>query len=402
MCVPKSVCLALLGALSASSAWAQTILHVFQTSPDGVLVTGNLLYVPGSPDNAIFGVSEFGGDKNNGTIWKYDFTTNTEAVAYSFYKEGNPKGSRPISGLIQKGRFLYGTTFGGYGTFYRIDPTTGLEKRLHLFNDFPGDQISPSPNDQLLYHQGMFYGTLESGGQSHFGSVFGCTLSGSCKILYNFAGGSDGSAPGGQLIYADVVINGVSQPALMGLTSTGGAANLGTVFMLPLSNPSSDIILHSFTGGSDGASPATLLQDGTSLFGATLSGGGSGCAEGQSTGCGTVFSISPNGSDYKVIYAFGGLPQGDGSAPNSLLLHGGALYGATYNGGASQKCDQGCGTVFRLARDGSSEHVMTSFKGGAKGQNPFGVIWHDGTFYGLTESDYGVRPAVPGSLFSIP
>ena len=405
MHTPNRMWLALFGSVVFSSAGAQTIRHVFQTPPDGTFLVGNPLYVPGSPDDAIFGVTEFGGDKKSGTVWKYDLATNTETVVYSFGKVGNKKGSRPTAGLIQHGKFLYGTTsFGadGYGTLNRIDPVAGQQKVLHVFDDFPGDYVAPDPNDQLLYRQGMLYGTLGSGGDSHFGSIFGCTLGGSCKILYNFAGGTGGSDPVGQLIYATVTLNGVSQPALVGFTDAGGAANLGMVYLLPLSNPTSLVVLHSFTGGSDGAFPTTLLQDGTTIYGATASGGGTGCADDRGSGCGTVFRLSLDSSGYKLIYTFGGLPQGDGSGPNSLLLNGHTLNGTTYGGGVSTNCDQGCGTVFQLATDGSSEQVLASFAGGTKGESPFALTLHDGIFYGLTADDIQARPQVPGTLFSIP
>jgi hypothetical protein len=54
------------------------------------------------------------------------------------------------------------------------------------------------------------------------------------------------------------------------------------------------------------------------------------------------------GPKYNVIYRFQGSP--DGAVPDAPLIadQAGNLYGTTQNGGNSNNCFQGCGTVFRL------------------------------------------------------
>jgi uncharacterized repeat protein (TIGR03803 family) len=74
------------------------------------------------------------------------------------------------------------------------------------------------------------------------------------------------------------------------------------------------------------------------FYGTTTYGGGSGCSDEQ--GCGTVFSLTPQGTE-NVLYRFTG--STDGEYPSSLIFVGGALYGTTSSGGAN-----GYGTVFKV------------------------------------------------------
>ena len=71
----------------------------------------------------------------------------------------------------------------------------------------------------------------------------------------------------------------------------GGASGLGTVFELAADGR--ETVLHSFSGGSDGATPVARLKMSSagSLYGTTIYGGGSRNCQG---GCGTVFEISPS------------------------------------------------------------------------------------------------------------
>src|SRR5260221_11093177 len=115
-----------------------------------------------------------------------------------------------------------------------------------------------------------------------FGTVFKITSGGALTYIHTFTG-PDGSKPYGGL-------RALGDGSLIGTTSTGGAANLGTVYKI---NPdgSGFRILHSFTGGADGANPAysAVLQtpDGT-FWGTTQFGGGSANA-------GTVWKMAAAG-----------------------------------------------------------------------------------------------------------
>jgi uncharacterized repeat protein (TIGR03803 family) len=143
---------------------------------------------------------------------------------------------------------------------------------------------------------------------------------------------------------------------LYGTTAQGGTGDCnsglgcGTVFKL--APDGTETVLYAFTGGSDGSIPGWLLRTANGGFlGTTSAGGDLGCTD-SSSGCGTVFKLSPDNTE-KVLYAFKG-PKTDGAFPGVLIAgSAGNLYGATGWGGRHHGCfykRQGCGTVFELQK----------------------------------------------------
>ena len=122
-------------------------------------------------------------------------------------------------------------------------------------------------------------------------------------------------------------------------------------------------------------------MDGT-LYGTTKAGGGSGCY--RKLGCGTVFSVTPNGTE-DVLYRFRGGKDGkDGKYPNGLIAVNGTLYGTTVEGGGSGCTGYGCGTVFSVTTTGV-EKVLYRFRWGSDGGYPrAGLAAVKGTLYGTT------------------
>ncbi len=149
-------------------------------------------------------------------------------------------------------------------------------------------------------------------------------------------------------------------------------------------------VLYSFDGLTDGAQPFAHVVnvDGT-LYGTTWKGGAR-CGPSR---CGTVFSLTPSGSE-RVLHRFRNDAK-DGLEPQSGLLNvDGTLYGTTPDGGA-----KGAGTVFTIT-PGGKEAILYSFKGGAAdGAHPVaGLTDVDGTLYGTTASG---GPADDGTVFTI-
>jgi uncharacterized repeat protein (TIGR03803 family) len=208
-------------------------------------------------------------------------------------------------------------------------------------------------------------------------------------VLHNFASGADGALP-----YAGFVS---VKGTLYGTTTDGGASNDGTVFKITTSGKES--VIHAFAGGtSDGANPygGLIDVDGT-LYGTTLSAGGLGC---YATGCGTVFKITTSGKE-SVVYSFKG-GSNDGAFPQAGLTDfKGTLFGTTTEGGTKNY-----GTVFKIAASGK-ESLLHSFAGGADGASPLGrLIDLRGTLYGTTEvggtgSCTGLQGAGCGTVFEI-
>ena len=210
----------------------------------------------------------------------------------------------------------------------------------------------------------------------------------SCNNYYYppYPGSGDGTRPNGLVAGGD--------GNYYGTTATGGSNGLGTFFRV--TQAGAETVLYSFVGGSsDGADPEGVIQgsDGN-FYGATNFGGNGAC----SSGCGSVFRITPAGVE-TVLYFFSG--AADGGDPNGVVQGSdGNFYGTTAYGGITNgSCGaSGCGVVFRLTPAGG-ESVLYSFPGGTNGILPVSLIQGtDGNFYGTTV--YGGQSNV-GTVFKV-
>jgi len=308
-----------------------------------------------------------------------------EKVLYSF--QGGSDGAYAVGTLIEDAaKNLYGTTFGGggggcqggCGTVFEVAPN-GTETVLYAFKG-GSDGALPSPT-LVADGAGNLYGTTEEGGTSNAGTVFKLAPDGAESVLYTFTGGSDGWEPAGSLI-TDKKGN------LYGTTVMGGGVaaceqyfGCGTVFEVTPSG--TETVLYAFQGGTDAIGPSGgVIRDASgNLYGTSFSGGtgnGNNCG-GSSFGCGAVFEVAPGGAE-TVLYSFQG--GTDGLEPIGGLLRdrAGNFYGATLGGGSSNE-----GTVFKLAPDGV-ETVLHSFKDGSDGAIPAAGVIADkaGNLYGTT------------------
>lgn len=312
----------------------------------------------------------------------------TESILYNFCSLSNcDDGEIPQAGLaIDASGNLYGTTQTGgtynQGTAFKLSPT-GTFTLLHTFGSTTNDGTAPEA-PLILDSKGNLYGTTTSGGTHDKGTVFELTPSGTETILYNFCstGGTkctDGSSPMAGLLRD-------KRGNLYGTTSTGGVYGLtltkGVVFKL--SPNGTEKVLHSFGNGSDGSTPmAGLIMDSAgNFYGTTLWGGNyNTCAE----GCGTVFKVTPAGAE-TVLYEFcAGVTSNcsDATQPQAPLLRdkAGNLYGTTTVGGKNF-----FGTVFRISPTGT-EKILHAFAGNpSDGSNPAGGMVMDtaGNLYGTT------------------
>jgi uncharacterized repeat protein (TIGR03803 family) len=305
----------------------------------------------------------------------------TETILYSFGSYATD-GSGPSAGLVQgsDGSF-YGTTYrGGTGTNCVI-PGCGTVFR-----------ISPSGTYTTVYSFGAFPGdgshplaTLVQGSDGNFyGTTYGGGTSGSGTVFRISPSGTYTTLYSFAGFPSDgdgpnVLVQG-SDGNFYGTTIGGGTYREGTVFRI--SPTGSETILYSFgSSTNDGyATYAGLVQGGDGNFYGTTKYGGT-------DGWGTVFQVSPSGT-YKGLYSFAG-PPNDGRFPYAGLVQGsdGNLYGTTYYGGQSTNCfGEGCGTVFRISTSGT-ETTLYSFVGYPNdGELPFAglVQGSDGNSYGTT------------------
>jgi len=152
-------------------------------------------------------------------------------------------------------------------------------------------------------------------------------------------------------------------------------------------------VLYSFARSSSGGQnpvAGLIFDKAGNLYGTTEYGGSGTCTTPQTTGCGTVFELSPQsggGWTEAVLYNFqneGGINPRAGLVIDSA----GNLYGTTYQGGGGI-CAYGCGNVFELSPQsggGWYETVLYTFQGGEDGESPLGGLIFDsaGSLYGTT------------------
>lgn len=233
---------------------------------------------------------------------------------------------------------------------------------------------------------GNLYGTTGQGGKAH-GAVFEIAPNGTETVLYSFLGEPDGAQPLARLLID-------SSGNLYGTTVEGGVScsinsnGCGTVFKVTPTG--SESVLYAFLGGNDGDSPlSTLISDQAgNLYGTTDGGGG--CSEYEPDGCGTVFKVSPKGKE-TILHAFQGHSDGSFPAAGLVMDSAGNLYGTTNIGGRDKLCEhvgQGCGTVFKVAKNGV-ESVVYSFKvesnSPPRGALPYAsVLLQNDVLYGIT------------------
>jgi uncharacterized repeat protein (TIGR03803 family) len=295
-------------------------------------------------DGNFYGVTFYGGVpvsrpeyRGYGTVFKIT-PSGVETVLYTF--QNGADGGHPTGALVQDSDGnLYGLASTGgisnYGTLFKVTPS-GVETPLYTFQG-GSDGASPGPG-LVLGSDGNFYGTTASGGASRCGvgflcgTVFKVTPAGVETTLHEFAGGQDGSQAHSQLIQA-------RDGNFYGTTDAGGSANRGTVFKITPDDV--ETVLYAFDGGANGGLPGAQLLQGSdgNFYGMTSTGG--------AYGLGTLFELTPAGV-LTTLYSFQGnstgLTPSDGGYPVSLVVGSdGVFYGTTRFGGAT-----GAGTVFEF------------------------------------------------------
>ena len=346
-------------------------------------------------------------------------------VLPSGHKNSNPApdGALPAGGVISHGGYLYGTTpsgannapsppylcgfSNGCGSVFRVNIASGKLTTIYKFCSQPNCTDGGHPVAGLVYKNGAYYGTTETGGNSTSGLGAGTVfkLSPPAKgetgwketVLYAFcslANCADGNNPQSTLV--------VDKCGNLYGTTRGGApeGGYGTVFEL---NPTTGALttLYTFSGGTDGGSPyaGVVFGKGGLLYGTTYAGG--------SYGDGSVFELNPATKAFTTVYSFPTVS----CPPNNCYPNGlqpvaslttdakGDLYGTTTGGGAF-----GYGAVFELApgkKGAWTQTVLYSFTSGNDGYDPGGPVAFDaaGMLYGTTP--YGGSSGAQGTVFQL-
>ena len=366
------------------------VLYSFQGGSDGEGPNSGLIV---DASGALYGTTSGGGSNKAGTVYKLTPSAGsyTESILYTF--TGSPDGAGPIGPLVlDPSGSLYGATSGGgstscaCGTVFKLTPTANgyVETILHSFGGADGR----IPDAGLFRDAtGALWGTTYYGGKRYKGVVFKLTPSGSGYVESTVHFFSNACCEGGNPA-ASLLVDAAG--SVFGTAETGGATGTGTAFELqPKKTGVKYTDLYDFSPPFyDGAYPTSpLIMDAQgSLYG---------------TSDEAVFKLTRTRKTYteSLLYAFS-----DSSPQNGLESYSGLtadaagdLYGVTYIGGTSN-----LGTVYMLTPSGSeyTESVLHSFQSGGDGSHPFCTLAGDGSgaLYGTTTGGgaYGY-----GTVFTI-
>ncbi len=398
-----------------------SVLHDFASTPDGQLPVAALL----DRNGTLFGTTQESGSFNvegaAGTVFTVDIGSGQESVLYTFGGGFHgPDGALPSSSLETdaKGN-LYSTTLGGgsndavcgeggCGIIFEMSPD-GTETILYTFT---GGADGAGPNGIIFDSAGNLYGTALGGVYQNCngggcGVVFKLAPSGNLTVLYSFTGGSDGAGPAAGSLTIDKAGN------LYGATAYGGnlsacvvGSRIGCGVVFKIDPNGNESVLHTFTGGADGAQPngSLLLDPKGNLYGTTFSGGPRTCRglPDSYPGCGVVFELTASGT-LKVLHGFRGAAYGDGASPDAGLMWDGVanFFGTTYRGGTYND-----GSVFQLNRDGIT--LLHSFNQKVDGWLPQAGVIRDaqGNLYGTTAGNnyncpFGSGQGYCGTVFKV-
>jgi uncharacterized repeat protein (TIGR03803 family) len=238
----------------------ETVLYAFTGGSDGYAPYGNLLR---DWQGNLYGAASNGGDLTS------PFCGTTVPIVTN----------NPFNGPVN-----------GCGTVFKIAPSGNFS----VEHTFEGKDGGPFPDGWFASDlAGNIYGVTGNGGILSgcggigCGTIFKIDRHGNEAVLYEFTGAADGASPLGSVI-RDREGNLYSTTLSGGdLTDSpcNGIGGCGVVFKLdPWGH---QIVLHTFTGGADGANPqASLYMDNEgNLYGTTTAGGDPSC------NCGVVFKI---------------------------------------------------------------------------------------------------------------
>ncbi len=318
----------------------------------------------------IWGTTSGGGEYEYGTIFMTDGFGENQTVVHSFkidYPGAFPFFTKLCEGDDGK---LYGMTMQGGiyedGVIFEYDTETdSYSVKVNL-----EDSLGRRPLGSLLQaSNGKLYGMVQMGGANNLGVLFEYDpISDIYTKILDFDG-DNGGAPYGALIQAG---NG----KLYGLTSIGGANNVGVLFEY---DPSTNIYTKKidFDGTNYGSNPygTLLLADNGKLYGMTNAGG--------TNGDGVLFEYDPVTDTYTKKIDFDATSTGSGPYASLVQLSDGKLYGMTPNGGTN-----GYGVIFEYDISSNTLTKKFDFDNSNSGASPYGDLQPtpDGKLYGMTSS----------------
>jgi len=351
-------------------------LYDFTSSSSGKNPLGGMVYVSGT---ILYGTCKAGGSSNYGTLFSFDYSSNTFSVLTTFTGSNgrDPRGNL----MIASNGSIYGTTFYGgsssSGTIFEYNPSTSTFTKLV---DFSGNNGYLPYSGLIQCSTGKLWGVTTSGGIYGTGVIYEYTISNNTLTRrHSLSSSTNGSYPYCDLIEAP---NG----DLYGTAPGGGANGQGTLFSFDTTSYSFTNEM-SFNWGFDGRQPyasLTLTPNGQ-IFGMTLEGGW--------YDNGVLFEYEYLTSTYSVKCEF--ISYGLGKKPSSGLIKAtnDKLYGTTETGGR-----YGGGVLFELDPATNTYAVKKHFNQDTTGTESSSPLLQaaNGNIFGFTTTN---GPSGYGTMF---
>lgn len=267
----------------------------------------------------VYGMTQHGGDHNDGQLFEFDLQTKELIVKVHF--ESATKGRMPVGGLTEAadGRF-YGVTFEGgthdLGVLYVYDPATNIFAALKHF-DGPGIGSNPH-NSPIQTPNGKLLGTTRTGGIADLGVVYEYDIASNIITKkHDFDGTNTGSFPYDKFCLA-------SNGMFYAMTSTGGVLDKGA--LVEFDQTSGVVTKKLDFNGSNGRYPVGAMVEYTDgyLYGKVTHGG----LEEH----GVLFKYDPNSSIFTKLLDFYE-DYGESAYDGLTISPDGTFFGTTWQGG---------------------------------------------------------------------
>ncbi len=291
----------------------------------------------------------------------FTYTYDKVSIYFNFGTTGATAGAKTY--FFDDVTFVGGTG-GGAGTFSPITfDAAGVTYTLTGFGGAEDSTVVVDPADTLFKNaegmspssplaeaaDGKFYGTTSAGGLNGRGTIFRINFDGTGFELVHTFTATTADTTTGLLKNAEGATPGAGlldggDGFLYGVATQGGTTGNGTLFAMS-PDGTTFTVLHHFDGAG-GARPAAELAlfNDHKLYGAAFAGGTD--AAGATTSFGMLYSIKPDGTGFTKVHSLDGT-NGSGPASRLLQLSDAVFVGTTSGGG---KC--GSGTIYSYSSAG--------------------------------------------------
>ena len=291
-------------------------------------------------DSSYYGITDYYGIYDNGTLYRYDYPNDSITVLHDFVD------NNPTALIAGPKNTLYGTWYNGDLFSYNLLTNT--------FSELGNSGGNDTYQQLMLASNGKIYGTTREGGNNGDGVVFELNPVGNVITVLHHFSETDGERPSVELVQA-------SDGLLYGVTRSGGANDDGVLFSI---NPTTGAFAleYEFDSSVSSSNPQTNLviaPDGL-LYGIirqnTSSSGGGGLNERVSNSSPyAFFSFNPATDQFLLKAELDRDDIGDGVYELSLI--NGDIYGMTNDDGG----DEGRGVLFRYSSTEDAIYQVLSF-----------------------------------------